>query len=310
LTPAAADRVVDIARRFLASDTAPKALIVRAPAGQEEPARKTLKELGYESVTASSGADAVNKARRSADFDLIVMHRGATESDFPTMRREYDLGGLPTIVIADKAREKAMKKQLAHDANVVVITEEQFQVNELKAAVDDAHKQSHTVRLTPDERKRFQQVALAFLWSMSRGDIKGYSVLPAIDTVRDQLASPENAIFALDILGRAPGKEIQYALAGVVTDPARAAIHVHAALELNRHIKTNGIALDKKQIEALKAAHAQAADGTPLKMELNVTMSLLTRPAVARTGADLLRFRPDPPAPPPPAPKPEEKKGN
>ena len=309
LTPSASDRVVDLSRRFLASEMEPKALIVYAPPGQEQSAREAVKGLGYESVTAKSAVDAVNKGRASADFDLVVLHRGMADQDFPVVysriRKEYDLGGLPMIVIVEKAREKTVKKLLAKDANVVVVTEDKFQGDDLKAALETAHKNAQIVKLKAEERKLFAQVSMDMLWRMSRGEYKGYDLSPAVGVLMDQLRSPEYALPAVEILGRMPGKEIQYNLAGIVTDPGRDKLRLPAVFELNRHIQANGLALDKKQLAELKSAHEAEPEGSPLRSQLNVTMSMIARPTLAKTGADLFKFRPDPPAP-----VKEEKKDN
>ena len=47
LPAVASERIVELSRRFLASETAPKALIVYAPVGQEEGIRDTVKGLGF-----------------------------------------------------------------------------------------------------------------------------------------------------------------------------------------------------------------------------------------------------------------------
>jgi hypothetical protein len=57
----------------------------------------------------------------------------------------------------------------------------------------------------------------------------------------------------------------------------------------------------------LQIAKQQAAEGTPFREQLNITVSQMTRPNAVRTGGDLSNFRPD--APPPPKEK-EEKKQN
>lgn len=313
LSPATSDRVVDLSRRFLASQPTPRALIMHAPPGQEQPARQAVKDLGYDSLTAKSAVDAVNKGRLSADFDLVVLHRGMADADFAfsysKLLREYDLSGLPILVVVENAREKAVKKLTAKDPNVVVLTEAKFQDAEvLKATLEALHRNAQIVKLTPDERKIFSRASLDFLWRMARGEIKGYNVMPALDAVTEQLGSPEKAVFAVEILGRLPGKEIQYKLAGIVTEPMRDKLRIPATLELNRHIQTNGLQLDQKQRADLKSAHQEAEEGSVLRAQLNVTMSLIARPALSRTGADLFKFRPDAPVPPP-APK-EEKKDN
>jgi CheY-like chemotaxis protein len=303
-TPAvASDRIVELSRRFLASDPNPKALIVYAPIGQEPAARQIAKDLGYEADVARKTHEAVEKGKASADYDLVILHHGMPGAEFPfvytQLRKDFDLGGLPMIVVVEKSREKAVKKFVAKDAGVLVIPEEQFKAgDDFKKIVEEHFKKADIVKLTPAERKDFSRVSMDTLWRMAHGEIQGYNVLPALDVVKRQLRSPENALQALEILGRLPGKEIQYQLAAIATDPAQdAKVRLPAAIELNRHMQKNGVQLDKKQLADLKEAHKESAEGTPFRAQLNVTISMIARPTAPRTGADLLRFSPDAPAP-------------
>jgi hypothetical protein len=142
---------------------------------------------------------------------------------------------------------------------------------------------------------------------MAKGEYRGYDISPAVNAVVDQIQNPELAVPALEILGRIPGKEIQYRLAGIVSEPKFDKLRDAAVMELNRHIHANGLSLDKKQINDLKIAHKEAPKESFLRSQLNVTMSLVDRQNQARTGAELSSFRPDPQAPPMPMPKEKEK---
>ena len=271
-----------------------------------------MKDLGYESFIVNSANEAVNKARATADFDLIVIGRNIADADFPfaysKIRRESDLGGLPTIVVVDKAREKAVKKLVAKDANVAVITEDFFKGDELKAALDKVHKDAKIVKINVNERKIFAGASMDFLWRMAKGEYRGYDISPAVGAVVDQLQNPRmHAVPALEILGRIPGKEIQYRLAGIVSDPKADKLRDAAVMELNRHIHSNGLSLDKKQVAELKIAHKESPEASFLRSQLNVTMSLVDRPGASKTGADISGFRIDVPPPPQPMPKEKEK---
>jgi CheY-like chemotaxis protein len=322
----AADRIVELARRFLASDPNPKALIVYPPAGKEDPARKAVKGLGYESEVAGKTSEALEKGKASADFDLVVLHRGVPEAEFAfaynQLRKDVDIGGLPMIVVVDKAREKAVRKFVGKDPAVVVMDEDVFHSgDELKKIVEAQFKNARIVKLTPDERGGFAGASMYFLGAMARGEITGYNVTPALDAVKKQLADPENVakilqispekrtavqyralgnyMQALEILGRLPGKEIQYQLAGIVSDPDKDfQMRVPAAKELNRHIQKNGVQLDKKLIANLQAAASQPDMHPDLREQFNITVSMIARSTGTKTGDDLLKFRPDVPPPP------------
>src|ERR1019366_3687533 len=145
----------------------------------------------------------------------------------------------------------------------------------------------------------FAKLSMDTLWKMARGEITGYDVTPALAVIKRQLDSPDNALRALEILGRLPGKEIQYQLADIVSNADQdVKMRVPAVLELNRHMQKNGVQLDKKQVANLQAAASQADVGSVLRTQLNVTISMISRTTGAKTGADLFKFRPDVPAPP------------
>jgi CheY-like chemotaxis protein len=307
-TPVVADRIVDLSRRFLASEPNPKALVVYTPVGKEPAARQIAKDLGYEAVLARKTNEAIDKGKGSADFDLVILHRGMPDAEFPfvygQIRKDADLGGLPMIVIVDKAREKAVQKFVAKDPGTVVITEANFQAgDDLKNLVEDFFKSAHVVKLTPAERKLFATISMDTLWRMARGEIQGYDVRPALGVIKAQTRSPDYGLAALEILGRLPGREIQSLLARIVGDQQEdlKVLRMPAVMELNRHMQTFGVQISKKQAEELKQAASEAAEGSPFRTQLNITASLISRSNAPQTGAELIRFRPD--APPPPKQK-------
>jgi hypothetical protein len=76
------------------------------------------------------------------------------------------------------------------------------------------------------------------------------------------------------------------------------AVRLPAGFELNRHMQKYGVLIDQKQVEDLKSAHRTAAEGSPFRAQLNVTISMTTQPTSPRTGAELIQFQPDVPPPP------------
>jgi hypothetical protein len=300
-TPAASDRLVELSRRFVASTGTPKALVVQTPVGQEQPVRDVIKELGFDPVLARKSADAVAKGRETADIDLVILHKGGAAADLPIayaqMRKNFDVGGLPMLIVVDKAREKAVKKFTANDPRVLVITEDRFKADDnLKDAVEKLTRTAGEVKLSAAERKEFAKTSMDTLSRMARGELKGYDLSPALDTVLDQLNNKDFALDAVEILGRLPGKANQYKLTGIVTDPMRDKLRLPATMELNRHILANGVLIGPKQLADLKLTQQQSQG--PLRAQLNVTASLIGRTTAAKTGGDLFRFQPDPPAPP------------
>lgn len=295
----ASERVVELSRRFLASELKSKALVVHPPVGDEQALRKTVGDLGFEAVLARKVQDAVSKGTASADYDLIVLHRGVADADFPftygQLRQHFDLGGLPMLIVVDKNREKVVKKLVASNPNALVVVQDQFTADDgFKARLETHIRSVQIAKLTPAEKTAFAKLSMATLWRIGRGEIQGYDLAPALDVILAQLNSKEYAVEALEVLGRLPGKDAQYRLAAVVGDGARdIKLRNPASMELNRHLRKNGVLIDRKLQEGLKAAQKDAAEGTVLRGELNVTVSMFTRPTGPKTGADLIKFRPD-----------------
>ncbi len=300
----ASDRLVELSRRFLASDlVVSKALVAYVPQGQDPAVRDLVKTLGYEAMIARKTNDAVELIKKSADYDLMILHRGAPELDFPfvlaQLRQHYDLASMPMVIVVAKGREKIVQKQVGKDPNVIIITEDKFEAgDDLKNLVETHIKKVQVVKLTEAERKEFAKFSMDTLWRMGRGEIEGYNVLPALDIIVKQLDSKDYALEAIEIIGRLPGKDMQYRLADIVGDPGRdLKMRMPAVLELNRHIRQNGLMIDRKQQADLKQAHQDAAEDSPLRAQLTVTLSTITRTSAAKTGADLTKFRSDPPPP-------------
>ncbi|MBI2808886.1 MAG: hypothetical protein HYX68_28220 [Planctomycetes bacterium] len=297
----ASDRIVDLSRRFLTSDLKSKALVVSAPIGQQVAVRKTVSDLGFQPELADKIKDAVAKGKASADFDIVFLHHGTALADFPhvysQLRQQYDIGGLPMIVIVEKARERTVKKLVASNPNAVVITDDRFAANEdLKNTIESLTKKAMIAKLTAGERKDFMNLSMQTLWRIGKGELKGYDLAPALDTIIDQLKSKDYSGLALEILGQQPGRAIQMKLAAIVGNPdAEMNLRKPAALELNRHMQKNGVLIGKKQQTDLRLAQAKA--DADFRTMLNITLSMIARPGAPATGADLFKFRPDDPAP-------------
>jgi CheY-like chemotaxis protein len=282
--------------------------------GDKPAVRDLIKELGYEADVADKTPEAVTKGRASADFDWLLVHRGVADGDFlhvySQLRQQYDLAVMPMVIVATKEREKTVQKLVGKDPGVLILPEEKFKAgDELKSLVENHIKNVQGMKLSADERKRMAKVSMDTLSRMAKGDYPGYNVMPALDVIVDQLRSPDNALDAIEILGRLPGKDIQQRLTAIVTNPAGdMKLRIPASIELNRHIHKNGLLVEKKAQDNIKTAHAEAEAGSPLRTQLTITMSTIDRPSAAKTGVDLTKFAPDAPAPKdPPKDKKDEK---
>jgi DNA-binding response OmpR family regulator len=300
---AASVRVVDIFRRFLGGDPAvPRALALYVPGSQENETRQSLKAAGYDATVVRDVKEAFEKLRASADYDVILVHRGVPAGELPfvlaQLRGDNDVGGLPVLVVSGKEKDEDIAKLARQYRSTQGISLPALaQPDEVKARFDALIKSAQGAKLTVDERKELGRTSLDALWRMARGEYAGYNVRPAEDAIYGALRSPDQAPLALETLSRLPGTELQHRLAGVVLDPARAKLRIPAAHELGRHIQKYGLLLDKKYSNDLKTMF-QTADDPTLKGELAVVVGLMRTPTPQQTGVQLFQFRPDVPPPP------------
>jgi CheY-like chemotaxis protein len=157
------------------------------------------------------------------------------------------------------------------------------------------------------ERKDHADRALVWLGRLARGEIAGYDVKPAAESLMAALRYADHGNDAtaatIDAISRLPGAKAQVALAEFVLDARRpAAPRAAAAVELVRHIQQHGSQLSSAQARALEAL-ARAAD-TDATLKANATRVIGTlRPDSKATGERLKGYVPSPPpaAAPPPA---------
>jgi CheY-like chemotaxis protein len=296
-------RVVDIYRRFLDSDPkTPRALALYLPGNKAGEVRQQLKAAGYEMTDVNNVKDALAKLRGSADYDLIVVHRGVPPGELPfvvaQLRADPDAGGLPLFIVTAAEKDESVAKLAGHYRAAAGISQPALALaDELKARIETLTKSSQGAKLTVDERKEFSRAALDALWRMARGEYTGYDVRPAEEAIWSAVRSPDQATLALETLSRLPGTKLQHGLAGVVLDASRGKLRIAAAHELGRHMQKYGVLVQKKYVGQLKELF-QSADDANLKGELAVVVGLMATPTAQQVGAQLSAFRPDV-APPP-----------
>jgi len=214
---------------------------------------------------------------------------------------------------AGKAAAEKLERALSRQKNVTIIPEMHLGLadafkKEVEGVLDDAYG----VRMTKEERSWFQKQALGYLWYMSKGEIAGYQLASAreslIDLLRTKTTPPEQVQLTLEILGRIPGTDVQQNLAAVTLDPARDKLRIPAAMELNHHIKKYGVLLPREQLKAIKAAHGNPAEDVTLRGQYALILGAMG-PSPRLTGERLFEFRPPLVAPPAPPEEKKDKKG-
>ncbi len=245
----------------------------------------------------------MNDSAVPSDYDAVFLGTGLSVQELPylmtNLRADVDQGQVPVLVFAAKDKLDGLMKFAERYRNVKVYPEILLTVvPELKNAVEAQIKEASGMKLTAAERKEFARVALDVFWRMARGEIQGYDLRPAQESIVEALRNSDMTLEALEILGRLPGQEPQIRLASVVLNEAQGKQRTPAAIELNRHIQKYGLMLDKAQSTALKVAFKSAQDDPALRTQLALVIGSMP-PSAQATGVRLFEFRPDPPAPPP-----------
>jgi hypothetical protein len=334
--PAVSARVVEVLRRFVAAEAAPRALAVFVPGDRAAAVRKGLKDAGYEPELVSHAQDALVQLDGSADFDLVLIHPAGLPAEMPFLiaqiRGDPNVGLLPILLLSTQDQKEKLDRLARQHTNVTVVPEALLTVpEEFKARVQEATKlalvpagiarlpdsqrawveaeilKGPLQTLSAQERKEFAAEALDILAKMARGDISGYDIRPAQGTAVDALANPDLAPGAFEILGRLGGSVPQQKLAAVVLDPGRGKLRLPAAVELNRSVTRNGLLLGPTQLADVKAAVDNAKEDAGLRAELALVLSH-REPGSQLTGARLRSYTPEAPPPPPPPPAPLPKK--
>jgi hypothetical protein len=300
--PVAAQRIVDLLRRYLATDPAvAKAIVAYTPPDKAAEARQIVQGAGFVPVLTRDVKEAMAKLHESADYELIVLHHTTPERELPfiltQLRQDSDAGLLPIFIFTPSESQERLLKIARRHKNIWVLPDILLTTPEqLKETLETHIKQAGGAKLTAAERKEFPKVAMDILWRMARGEIGGYDVRPAQDAIFAALRSDDLAVEAIEILGRLPGADVQHRLAGLALDPARGKLRLAAALELNRHIQKHGLVLGKAQINDVKTAYQNPGEDAALRAQLATVVGSM-RPSVQTTGQRLLEFQPDPPPP-------------
>ena len=156
-------------------------------------------------------------------------------------------------------------------------------------------------RLSVEERKKFTEESMKFLWQMGRGEIPGYNVRHAQETLRYTLHRPEKimiggkertlAELALETAALNPDRDTQIWLANVFFDAAFDKLKLTAITELRQHILKNGLNLEKHHIANLKDAQKAADTPPPVRLQLTLIMGTL-RFSPQNAGKKLNDFNP------------------
>lgn len=293
-------------------------IVVLVPAPKADPLTKEAEEK--ERLT---GLKVIERrvreelARKAIDLELTVkdaLERGrqieALEKAYAKEKARrieefeeaFALGVARRRLAASKVVESKLERALSRQRDVALLPELHLDVDdaftkEVERVLDDAY----VARMTAEERAGLKKQSLAFLWEMSKGNIPGYSLAPAqeslLEFARSKSTPADEALLALEVLSRLPGAEVQQNLAAITLDPTRGKTRMAAALELNNHIKKFGVLLPRGQVKQIQKAYVDPMEDAKLRGQLALVLGAMgSSPRL--TGERLFEFRPAPAAPP------------
>jgi CheY-like chemotaxis protein len=324
--PVAAARVVEVLRRFLASDPAPKVLIVFAKGDRAAELRKVVEGAGYRAEVAADTREAVLKLHESAEYDAILLNDTVPVGEMPfvvaQLRGDQDAGLLPLLIVTPPERKSDTARLVERSPNTFLLDavwlknsadlKKQLELDIKLAAAPDPMREAppeqhkwvdYEIRrakgqaFSDAERKKFATDALDAFGDMASGDLPGYDLKAAKDTLDQVLNDKDRAVKALHIVARFPGAETQKRLFGILTNPKQAPLHLIAARELNRHIHKYGMTLNQDQILLVREMENRKDLPPILRAELAILVGSLGS-TTSQTGSRLLQYQPEVPAPP------------
>jgi CheY-like chemotaxis protein len=311
VAPPAAARVVEVLRRLAAAGPAatdrPKVVIAHAREDVTTPASHALEQAGFQPVVAHTGRDMLRRLHEAADIDLLIVDADLPDPGLASLlgqvRSDVNSGLIPVIVLAPTDREDRLRLLTDHYRNV--------QVAPPGLALDAAAErrilpvliaEALGPPLTGEQLTGYADRALAWLARMARGEVAGYDVRPAGDTVLEALRSgrlsKDAQLSAIEVATRLPGSRPQHELAEVVIDPNRdAEVRAAAARQLVRNVEQRGPALDGNEVRALQAVLGSSTTAPAVRDQVALVMGSL-RPGARLTGERLQQFQPPPPSAP------------
>jgi CheY-like chemotaxis protein len=251
------------------------------------------------------GIDAL--ANRIERLEQDVNREPIARKKFEHLRPRVDPEALRLNVgtTRDLAAEARVSRIVRDYRNVRVIREPYSTVgfqDDVRAAFADPADAPRD----PGEKRASARAAVEWLRKLATGEVPGFDVKSAEQTLRDALRSDDLADPAIDAVARFGSPGAQQDLLNLALTAGRPVpVRVKAADAVIRHIQTHGKAIEKGQAEAVTAMAAKE-ENAELRGKL-----LVIRGFVGATPAEFLgELRGySPPLVPPPA-KPPEKKGS
>jgi CheY-like chemotaxis protein len=262
-------------------------LLLTTPGVREANLRPITERYGEERQQFEANRDLAERFRREGVTDLADRYREETarrEESLARLNRRY--GEESTTL------EENLRRLTERQPNITVISSSQlWNEKKLGQALQARLADPASKPLAGAEGRDNAAKALEWLARLARGEVPGYDLRPAAESILKALQAKDLANLAVEAAGRLPGPAAQRELANVVLDQGRPeGLRSAAAIELCRHIQQYGLLLTPEQIRSSETLYATLQEP---KLKANVALVLGSlHPDARQTGERLRSFTP------------------
>ncbi len=293
-------RVVPVLARFVASQSAPRAVVIDGSPNRAGGYASALRGLGYDPKVAGTGREGFELAAESADVELVLIDPTALaltgswnwQDLVVNLRADPRTSGLPIFLAGPMSVGDKLGAALAQYPRTafVVATEDP---RALKPQLDGALAGMGYRPLTAEERQGYAQAAASLLARIATQPGSPFEAdLAAVEpTLSAALNNPAAGLAASTALGEVPKPDAQRSLADALLDPSKPGpLRINAGNQLVRSVQRFGPLLTNDQEKRLLEASNAEADPT-LRSTLAAVLGAL-RPEPEAVGARLRTFAP------------------
>jgi hypothetical protein len=265
----------------------------------------SLTTAGFEPIKVSTGRELMQRLGKASDIALLVFEEELPNPGLANLlgqiRADTFASQLPVLLTATAAREGAVRRYTAWWPNITVIPVAQvLDAKAMKPLMLSRLSDPASPALTAAELKDYSERSIKSLARLARGEVAGYDVSLAGETVLAALRAPskltpEGQISAMDVVSRLRSEGAQTVLANVLTDAKRPmAVRVAAANALVRHVQQFSPLLTRDQVRVIAELYSQPNLDLSLKSSLAPVLGSLQRSARG-SGERLLQYQPPTP---------------
>jgi CheY-like chemotaxis protein len=296
-------RIVSILTQALTDDGAPAALIVHTNAEKSRGLGSYLGQMGYDPHIALTGQAGFRIASERSDISLILLEintiRWGLSQTVGNLRADARTAGIPIVIFGPNGKQADIAGLLSRHSRLTYIVTPAT-ADAMTSQVAPFLETFKAPKLTAQQRSARRQTAAYWLAHIASGRRnRVFNIAGAEDALLLALNDPDLADNALLALSAIATKEVQKQFAVLAMNKnASDRLRESAALQLAFHILRFSATLDERDVLAIRASWASAADPA-LSTALASVLGTL-KPDAKRVGQRLGKF-PAPPISAPPA---------